>query len=103
MGLVGQRHDARQRLTASHAEYLAAQSKFQAAQAELQGIEQEVEYRITLIAQLENRAPQISVTQAAPVLQMPSLTGVTSEPSKPQANYAIGSADDMRRDIRGMM
>lgn len=79
--LVGQRTTGRQRLTESHSAYLLAQSTFQAAQAELQGIEQEVNYRVDLIARLENRAPM------SPVLQMPSMAGVSSSPA-PQQGYA---------------
>ena len=82
-----------QRLTEAHTAYLMAQSTFQAAQAELQGIEQEVQYRIGLIAQLENRQPM------APVLQMPSapsMAGVSVEPAPPQrGSQAYPNADDM--------
>lgn len=110
---VSQRDEVRQRLTEAHTAYLLAQSRFQAAEAELKGIEQEVNYRIGLIAQLENR-PQMPSYAPAPVLQMPnSLVGVTSEPAQPthrpltgeqQQKFAVGSADDMRREIqRGMM
>ena len=89
--LVGQRTAGRQRLTESHSAYLAAQSAFQSAQAELQGIEQEVTYRIDLIARLENRTPM------APVLQMPSMSGVSAEPTPQQRGQYQGqqSADDM--------
>ena len=91
--LVGQRTAGRQRLTEAHTAYLMAQSTFQAAQAELQGIEQEVQYRIGLIAQLENRQPM------APVLQMPSapsMAGVSVEPAPPQrGSQAYPNADDM--------
>ena len=91
--LVGQRTAGRQRLTQSHAEYLLAQSKFQAAQAELQGIEQEVQYRIGLIAQLENRQPM------APVLQMPSMPsiqGVSVDPAPAQRGVqGYGDPNDM--------
>ena len=112
---VACREVARGRIVAAHAEYLVAQGKFQAAQSELQGIEQETQYLIGLIAQLENRVPQtpvlnfpipgeipVAVHQAGPYAQ--SLAGVTSEPAKPQTNYALGSADDIRKEIqRGMM
>ena len=87
--LVGQRTAGRERLTQSHAAYLAAQSAFQAAQAELQGIEQEVTYRIDLIARLENRAPM------APVLQMPSMAGVSAEPAPQQRPQGYGDPNDM--------
>ena len=108
--LVSQRHQARTMLNECHNAYLLAQSRFQAAESELKGIEAEVQYRISLIAQLENRPSQMAMT-SAPVLQMPtSMTGVSSEPSAPtqqrqpsQQQYATGSADDLRREIRGMM
>lgn len=108
--LVSQRHQARTMLNECHNAYLLAQSRFQAAESELKGIEAEVQYRISLIAQLENRPSQMAMT-SAPVLQMPtSMTGVSSEPSAPtqqrqpsQQQYATGSADDLRREMRGMM
>ena len=112
---VSQRDEVRQRLTEAHTAYLLAQSRFQAAEAELKGIEQEVQYRIGLIAQLENRPGQINVTQnySAPPLQFPTpgnLAGISSEPSQapqhqsqPQGTFAVGSADDLRREVRGMM
>lgn len=108
---VSQRDEVRQRLTEAHTAYLLAQSRFQAAEAELKGIEQEVNYRIGLIAQLENR-PQMPSYAPAPVLQMPnSLAGVTSEPAQPsqphqagqQQRFATGDAGDLRRELRGMM
>ena len=110
---VAQRDEVRQRLTEAHTAYLLAQSRFQAAEAELKGIEQEVQYRIGLIAQLENRPAQVNVGYAAPapVLQMPANIGnITSEPAQaPQQarnqneSFAVALADDMRRDVRGMM
>ena len=102
VGLVSLRSSARQRLTDAHALYLQAQSAFQAAEADVKGTEQDAQYLLGLIAQLENRTP--AVTQAAPVLQMPqTMAGVSSEPSRPAATYAVGSADDLRREMRGMM
>ncbi|MGB6934398.1 MAG: hypothetical protein WBD91_16595 [Acidobacteriaceae bacterium] len=109
--LVSQRHQARTMLNECHNAYLLAQSRFQAAESELKGIEAEVQYRISLIAQLENRPSQMAMT-SAPVLQMPtSMTGVSSEPSAPMQRqpgstserFAVGSADDLRREMRGMM
>ena len=98
--LVEQRTAARQRLTSAHAVYLEAQAQFQAAEAAVKATEQDAQYLLGLIAQLENRAP---VATPAPVLQMPgSMAGVTSEPappSGPQPKFAIGSADDLRREF----
>lgn len=111
--LVSQRHQARTMLNEAHNAYLAAQARFQAAENELKGIEAEVQYRISLIAQLENRQP--AVTGAgytnSPVLQMPGgMAAVSSEPApqaqqqrRSQENFAVGSADDLRRDMRSMM
>ena len=112
VSLVSQRHQARTFLNETHNAYLAAQAKFQSAENELKGIEAEVQYRIGLIAQLENRPAQVSYSPPpAPVLQMPaSLAGVSSEPAQPQTqirgpqqNYAIGDANDLRKELRGMM
>ena len=112
--MVSQRGEARSRLTEAHTAYLLAQSKFQAAEGELKGIESEVSYRIGLIAQLENRPAQVAnagYASPSPVMQMPaSLGSITSEPAqvaqqmnRSQESFAVGSADDLRRDIRGMM
>ncbi len=112
--MVSQRGEARSRLSEAHTAYLLAQSKFQAAEAELKGIESEVSYRIGLIAQLENRPAQVAnagYASPSPVLQMPaSLGSITSEPAqvaqqmnRSQESFAVGSADDLRRDIRGNM
>lgn len=116
--LVSQRHQARTMLNECHNAYLLAQSRFQAAESELKGIEAEVQYRISLIAQLENRQPSnvVNITGATLTPEMVNspnfgfTTGVSSEPSAPtqqrqpsQQQYATGSADDLRREIRGMM
>lgn len=112
--LVSLRHQSRTMLNECHNAYLLAQSRFQAAESELKGIEAEVQYRITLIAQLENRQPSNQPYPVAntPVLQMPtSLTGVSSEPAQAlmqqrqpaQERFAVGSADDLRREMRSMM
>ena len=62
---VAKRTESATHLRESHATYLAAQTRFQVAQNEMQGIEQEVSYRINLIAQLENRsAPAPSFPQS---------------------------------------
>jgi hypothetical protein len=108
---VSQRDEVRTRLTEAHTAYLVAQSRFQAAEAELKGIEQEVSYRISLIAQLENRPAQINYSIAPTALQIPAnMTGISSEPTQPSApqrgpqqTHAIGDANDLRREIRGMM
>jgi hypothetical protein len=112
--LVSQRNDSRSRLTESHAAYLLAQSKFQAAEGELKGIEQEVQYRIGLIAQLENRPAAMAnplYATPAPLMQIPqSLGSISSEPAQaPQPQnrtneqFAVGFADELRRGIGGMM
>lgn len=112
--LVSQRHQARASLNESHNEYLAAQSKFQAAESELKGIEQEVQYRINLIAQLENRQPSnvVNITGAPwdhQAVNSPNFGSITSEPAnqtqivRNQESFAVGSADDLRREVRGMM
>ena len=106
--LVSQRSEARRRLSEAHAAYLLAQSAFQAAEANVKATEQDAQYLLGLVAQLENRAPVAA--PPAPVLQMPgAFTGITSEPAQapkpasPTGTYAIGSADDLRREMRGMM
>lgn len=113
--LVTARHQARSLLNEAHNAYLAAQSKFQAAESELKGIEQEVQYRISLIAQLENRPAVITNSSYVPqtqILQMPAVSGnITSEPAQQQQvarnlsqeTFAVSSADDLRREVRGMM
>ena len=72
--LVALRTDARQKLAQAHTAYLLAQGTFQAAQAEIQGVEQEVSYRIGLIAQLENRAPTGNVLQMPPAGTIPGVS-----------------------------
>ena len=107
--LVAQRSTARQRLSGAHSAYLLAQSTFQAAEADVRATEQDAQYLLSLVAQLENRIPVAPAS--APVLQMPSgvMSGITSEPAsqpqqaQPQKSYAMGSADDLRRELRGMM
>lgn len=111
--LVNQRSASRQRLTEAHTVYLMAQGRFQATQGELQGIEQEVQYRISLIAQLENRAPQTPVIQfpaagdyPLPVTYPATMgvpAGISSEPtpqqSDPRDMVNRGHAAAMRAQI----
>ena len=102
--LVDERTAARQRVTECHAAYLTAGAAFQAAEGALHGIEQEVQYRIDLIARMENRAP-VPGPVTAPAPQMPtSLAGISSEPTgvNQGANFAI-SPLMTRRDVMGMM
>ena len=106
--LVAQRSAARQRLSGAHSAYLLAQSTFQAAEADVRATEQDAQYLLGLVAQLENRTPLATIPAPPSVLQMPSaMTGVSSEPTSQQAQqsstYAVGSANDLRREIRGMM
>ena len=95
--LVALRTEARQRLTGAHAVYLEAQAQFQATQGELQGIEAEVNYRISLIAQLENRAPQSAVLNfpapSYPDTGLPTLAGVSSEPTPQAVRRAVEQSD----------
>ena len=110
--LVSQRHQARTILNEAHRTYLAAQSSFQSAESELKGIEHEAQYLVSLIAQLENRPQQMAGYAPTPVLQMPVMSGsITSEPAQQQSahlrnsqeSFAVGSADELRREVRGMM
>ena len=110
VGLVAQRNEARRELSSTHTAYLMAQGAFQAAEAKVKAAEQDAQYLLGLIAQLENRAASSPAYAPAPVLQMPSsLAGVTSEPSPVPATqqtgtYAMASVDDeLRRRMRGMM
>jgi hypothetical protein len=99
--LVGQRSAARQRLTASHAEYLMAQSKFQAEQESLKGIETEVQYRINLIAQLENRPVSLQFPSSVPLpgysqtQQLPPMDQISVDPAPVQRPQYQGGQDDM--------
>ena len=100
--LVALRSQARQRLSEAHSAYLIAQGTFQAAEAGVKAAEQDAQYLLGLIAQLENRAPAAGPMNT-PVLQMPnSLAGVTSEPAAPQGNFAL-SPPINRREAMGMM
>ena len=100
--LVAQRRSDRQRLNEAHAAYLIAQSNFQAAEADVKGTEQDAQYLLGLIAQLENRTPQAPAMNT-PVIQMPSMAGVSSEPAAPQQRFATADAGDLRRELRGNM
>lgn len=101
--LVAQRSAARQRLNEAHSAYLLAQSNFQAAEANVKSTEQDAQYLLGLIAQLENRTPTAPVITNAPVLQMPSMAGVSSEPAAPPQRFATADAGDLRRELRGNM
>jgi hypothetical protein len=75
----------------------------------LKGIESEVQYRIGLIAQLENRAaanvPPFPTPELAP--PMPGLAGISSEPTRQvpsRQTYAEANANDLRAQVmRGSM
>jgi hypothetical protein len=69
--LVRQRSELRARASAAQAKLFQAQAEAQAAQGDLSGLDQEVQYRMGLIAQLENRAPQ------SPVLNFPQPGALT--------------------------
>jgi hypothetical protein len=106
VSLVEQRSAARERLAQEHSVYLTAQAQFQAAEAALKGVEQDIQYRIGLIAQLENRTPQINITQSPAVLQMPSMGSISSEPApqSPRQTYAMADAGELRQELsRGMI
>ena len=105
--LVAQRSEARKRLADAHAVYLLAQGTFQAAEANVKATEQDAQYLLGLIAQLENRQSAPPTALDSLTARPPSMVGVTSEPSQapqPRAqNFAQGSADDLRREFKGMM
>lgn len=104
VSLVEQRSQARELLSVQHSVYLSAQAQFQAAEAALKEVEQDIQYRISLIAQLENRTPSAPSTPQS-VLQMPSMEGVSSSPAPLQVgsvHAAVGDAGDLRRAM-GMM
>jgi hypothetical protein len=102
--LFEQRGEARKRLSALHTAYLTAQSAFQAGEADVKAAEQDAQYILGLIAQLENRAPVTGPTNIS-VMPMPnSLAGVTSEPTGQAQGGGIAMAPLMtRRDIAAMM
>ena len=106
--LFEQRGEARKRLSELHSAYLLAQTAFQIGEANVKAAEQDAQYIISLIAQLENRAPQAPVLNfPAPPIEGPrgaaSFADISSEPTPQQINYAVGSADDLRKEMRGMM
>lgn len=108
VALVEKRSQAREQLSAQHAIYLAAQAQFQAAESAMKDVEADVQYRIGLIAQLENRAAPNVVSFPQPMPQMPSLAGISSSPSpQPQINqnqrFAMADAGDLRRELTGAM
>ncbi|MGC9293494.1 MAG: hypothetical protein ACP5EP_12380 [Acidobacteriaceae bacterium] len=84
--LVNERTNCRQRLTQTHLNYLRAQGEFQAVQSELQGIEQEVQYRIGLIAQLENRVAPAPAPTMPMTFENP-MTGISSVPTQTSRPY----------------
>lgn len=107
--LVAQRGEARKRLSEAHSAYLLAQGAFQAAEANVKSTEQDAQYLLGLIAQLENRAPAAPSFGPTLMPQMPgTLQGVSSEPSVPaqtptqQGNIAMSPLMS-RRDIAAMM
>jgi hypothetical protein len=105
--LVGQRTASRKLLLDVHAELFAVQARFQAAEAQTNGYGQEIQERMNLIAQLENRAPVAGPTNIS-VMPMPnSLVGVTSEPAGAPAQQGTGNIAMgplmTRRDVAAMM
>lgn len=84
--IIAARSEARNLVTAAQQELYFAQAKVQGATGQLQALEQEVQYRMGVIAQLENR------TQQNPYQPMPAglyefpqpgaaLAGISSEPT----------------------
>jgi hypothetical protein len=104
VSMVEVRSQARERLTMQHAVYLRAQAEFQAAEAAVNHVEQDIQYRISLIAQLENRSSYNAVPGSAipaPSYPSPNLGTITSEPSQKAATV---SANDLRSEVmRSMM
>lgn len=99
VSLVRERSGYRKRVVEIQTALFKAQADFQATQAGLNQYEQEIAERIALIAQLENRAPQTRVSEAADypgITMFPgSLAGVSSEPTPQQVRDRMGQSDDM--------
>lgn len=100
--LVRERSGYRKLVADIQAELFAAQAKFQATQGRLSQFEQEIGERINLIAQLENRAPQINYSQAPEQGNVypigGALTGISSEPTRQMVQdkmNAMGDPSDM--------
>jgi hypothetical protein len=104
VSLVEQRTAARERLTTQHAVYLRAQAEFQAAESAMKDVEGDIQYRIGLIAQLENRVPTLS-NGGIQIVPQPTMGVVSSEPA-PQPNqpkFASVDATEFRRQFTGAM
>lgn len=89
VGLVRERSAYRKRVIAIQTALFAAQAEFQATQAALAQYEQEINERMNLIGQLENRSSSIQMrppeTDYAGTIPFPmgNLSGISSEPSRP--------------------
>lgn len=103
VNFVRERSTYRRQVAAIQAELFAAQAKFQATQATLQQFEQEIQERMNLIAQLENRAPaQANVLQFAPreyPVGAVDMSGISAEPTRSASvpSYASDPNDMVNR------
>jgi hypothetical protein len=85
--LARERSTYRKLVGDAQSELFAAQANFQATQARLSMFEQEINERMNIIAQLENRAPMTPIIQFPapgeyPI--QPNLSGISSEPTRTQ-------------------
>lgn len=102
-----ERGDVRRKLVVAQNRLASAQADFQSVQAELNLLDQEVQYRLQIIAQMENRTPAYPPTapsgslEAVAPLSPPvtSLTGIASVPSPrgAVANSRWGDDDMVNR------
>lgn len=90
VNFVRKRDELSQLAAVAQAKLYTVQAEVQACHAELQRAEQTIQYRIGLIAQLENRAP------LAPVISMPApqIIGVSATPTQAEVQ-AKQNAEDM--------
>jgi len=99
VSLVRERSGYRKLVADAQAELFLAQSKFQATQGRLTQFEQEINERMTLIAQLENRAP---APQLMPEYNQGNvysiggnLQGISVEPARPSVNAYQADPNDL--------
>jgi hypothetical protein len=91
VNLVRERTVARKTLAEVQARLFVVQAEAQAAQLRSQQFEQEIQERINLIAQLENRAP------AGNLVPFPGaypLAGISAEPTMPGNAQPMGDPND---------
>lgn len=99
VALVRERSGYRKQVSDAQAELFSAQAKFQATEGRLKMFEQEIGERISLIAQLENRAPQFAATSAAVVPFPSNLSGISSEPTPAPDNDLVNRGHAVRSAI----